>query len=65
MKKFLASLKATFKRSMPVLIAGAGAVVASQSFRDYVGHHPQVAATVPVIVWVLHAVGHQHGQNTA
>lgn len=60
--KFVASLKATFKRNLPLLITGAGAVLASQSFRDYVGSHPQVAAAVPVIAWVLHALAHQHNQ---
>ena len=63
MKKFLASLKATFKRALPVLIAGASAVVASASFRDYVAAHPQFAVAVPVVVWILHAIGHQRSQT--
>lgn len=59
MKKFLVSLKATFKRAVPVLLAGASAVVASGSFRHYVDAHPQFAVAVPVVVWLLHAIGHQ------
>ena len=59
MRKFLASLKATAKRAVPVLLAGAAAVAASDSFRHYVDKHPQFAVAVPVIVWLLHAVGHQ------
>jgi uncharacterized membrane protein YsdA (DUF1294 family) len=43
------------KRVAPLLITGAGAIIASSSFRHYVEHHPTVATFVPVIVWLLHA----------
>jgi hypothetical protein len=55
MKKYLGSLKATFTRLLPLLIAGASAVLASSSFRHYVDGHPQFAVAVPVLAWLLHA----------
>lgn len=57
MKKFLAALKHGLKRVAPLALTGAGAFLASESFRHYVESHPQVATFVPVIVWLLHAVG--------
>lgn len=58
MRNFIVSLKQTFKRNAPLLIAGATALVASDGFRNFVENHPAVAVYVPVVVWVLHAVGH-------
>jgi hypothetical protein len=58
MSKLLASLKKGLVRVSPLLITGAGAIVASSSFRHYVDKHPAIATAVPVVVWLLHAVGH-------
>lgn len=58
MKKLFASLKKGLVRVSPLLLTGAGAIVASSSFRHYVDTHPQVATVVPVVVWLLHSLGH-------
>jgi hypothetical protein len=55
MKKTWEAVKHGFKRVAPLLVTGAGAIIASSSFRHYVENHPQVATFVPVIVWLLHA----------
>lgn len=56
-KKLVVALKHGIKRVGPLLVAGAIAGVGSDSFRHYVEHHPQVSTFVPVLVWLLHALG--------
>ena len=65
MKKLIASLKKGLIRVAPLLVTGAGAIIASSSFRHYVDKHPGVAAVVPVVVWLLHAAGHAKSQSAA
>jgi hypothetical protein len=56
MRKLLASLKHGAVRALPAIAAGAAAAAASPSFRHYVDAHPAIAAALPILVAMIHAL---------
>lgn len=59
LSKLWAKAKKGALRSVPLLLTGAIALIASPSFQHYVEHHPAVSAFVPAVVWLLHAAVHK------
>lgn len=65
MSKVFASLKKGLKRTIPLALAGASALIVSPGFQHFVENHPSDAVYVSVAVWLLHAVGHGATSKTA